>query len=474
MTGDRSNTSLKQATTLDLNTRFRVVSRSSVNGNNLERNYQFRLNTRSSIDLQLTNLQANADVQLLNRNGRVIRQSQLNGIRDENINVTLNEGLYYVRVHPRSQTLSTRYALKMSANPDRAGNNLSAARAFSVNDTTRLFRDYVGLSDSTDFYKFTLNRRRDVSLNLEGFQAGANLILRDGDGAVVSRAVNNGTNIGELTRTLEAGTYYIQVARRGTNNTRYALSVSAAQPEGTSIYDGSYIPQLFAASGQNLAFGQFPLPPSPILPPAFTSDEAQFASQTLGTNSVTLDTSTIIQASGREKEGYAGYSNHTFNPVSNSLQPVSNSFPTLDRTAGFYLSFQAALNAESSNPNRAGFSVLVVSSDGQNGIELGFKSDRIFAQSDSFTEAETAAPTRFSLSDTVNYELAVIGDRYRLFANNSPILSGSLRQYNFNPAQSDPPLPDSFNPYTTSNFLFFGDNTDQGSANVTLGPISVY
>ena len=60
---------------------------------------------------------------------------------------------------------------------------------------------------------------------------------------------------------------------------------------------------------------------------------------------------------------------------------------------------------------------------------------------------------------------------YELFTNNDSILKGALQTYQFDPATSNPPLPAS--PYTLPSFLFLGDNTDQGRANVTLGAIAI-
>ena len=120
-----------------------------------------------------------------------------------------------------------------------------------------------------------------------------------------------------------------------------------------------------------------------------------------------------------------------------------------------------------SDSNRAGFSIILNSEDAK-GIELGFKSDRIFAQSSTFTEDEKAT---FSTNALTDYKLAVKGDGYELFANNASLLKGALRTYPFDPATSSPPLPVS--PYTLPSFLFLGDNTDQGSANVTLGAIDI-
>jgi hypothetical protein len=164
---------------------------------------------------------------------------------------------------------------------------------------------------------------------------------------------------------------------------------------------------------------------------------------------------------------YSGYSNYTYNFNTNQPQLVNSSFPTLDRTVGYSLSFNVALNSSTNNSNdRAAFSFIAISSDNQ-GIELGFESGLIFALSPNFVRAENTA---FNTSSSATYTLTVQGSGYTL-SNGSQTLSGSLRSYNFNPATSQPPLP--FNPYTTSNSLFFGDNTGQESGTFTLGAVSV-
>ncbi|WP_088889443.1 choice-of-anchor Y domain-containing protein [Leptolyngbya ohadii] len=217
----------------------------------------------------------------------------------------------------------------------------------------------------------------------------------------------------------------------------------------TVLYSGVGLPQ----NQPWLTYGQLPL-------------FGNSASQTIAPAGVTLSTQSGPPNATR---GYAGYSNYTFNLATFAPQLVNNSFPALDSNRGFSLSFRLSVNAEQSNPNRSGFSVTLLNNSAQ-GIELGFKSNRIFAQSDTFTEAETVTPS-FSLSSPIDYKLAVQGNGYQLFANNTQILNGQLRSYQFDPATSDPPLP--FNAYRLPNFLFLGDNTDQGSTSVTLGNISI-
>src|SRR4028118_65972 len=208
--------------------------------------------------------------------------------------------------------------------------------------------------------------------------------------------------------------------------------------------------------------------PTPPFPPGST---AALATGAFTPNTTGINTATIYPANS--SAGYAGYTN--YNPTSLLPGQTAAILPpftaaTLDRTAGYTISFNAAIPTEISNPNRAGFSVTAISSDGLNGLELGFKNGRIFGQSENFEESENV---NFNTAANNNYVLKVQDTNYQLFANNSPsaILTGPLRQIQFNPGQSQPPL--TFNPYTLPSFLFFGDNTDQGSATFRLGRIAV-
>lgn len=154
--------------------------------------------------------------------------------------------------------------------------------------------------------------------------------------------------------------------------------------------------------------------------------------------------------------------------------------PVLDRAAGYTVSFQVQVLSEGHNNrddnndgmlDRAGFSVIAISQD-LAGLELGFFENRVWAYAaagegtDSlFTQAEGVAfDTTTSL---VNYDLAVQGDSYRLFANSQSILSGSLRNYN---PSGLPPLTD---PYNNPSFLFLGDDTTSADSNVLLGRVAV-
>jgi hypothetical protein len=208
-------------------------------------------------------------------------------------------------------------------------------------------------------------------------------------------------------------------------------------------------------SGTNLAQ---PLPgqQGQLAPAALNSLGIPVALGETGLNpGVFVDTT----ANGAEYAGYANYAGSFINPA----------FPALDRNLGYTLFFNVGFETLSNNnPSRAGFSVTLISSDGQ-GIELGFKPTSIFAQSGTFTAAESTAP--LNTFPNADYALTVLGSTYQLSANGSQILTGSLRNYIFNPLTSVPPLP--FNPYTTNNFLALSDNTGQESAQFVFQSASI-
>jgi Ca2+-binding RTX toxin-like protein len=167
---------------------------------------------------------------------------------------------------------------------------------------------------------------------------------------------------------------------------------------------------------------------------------------------------------------------------------------TLDRTTGYTISFVASVidepRAATANKNndgkddRAGFSVIAISSDGKYGIELGFWKDRIWAQDDGTTqknpslEPDTALASNFrtlftqaegvnfTTTNLENYDLSVLGDTYTLFANGNTILSGKLRDYSAFPNGL-------LDVYEKPNFIFFGDNTPSARANIGLNQVAV-
>ncbi|MBW4514275.1 MAG: hypothetical protein KME11_03520 [Timaviella obliquedivisa GSE-PSE-MK23-08B] len=406
---------------------------------------------------------------------------------------------------------------------DFAGNTLASAKKLgSLGAKTLNFKDSIGSGDRDDLYTFSVGSSSGLNVNFSGAIAAelftlknrkaikkigkidfSNLKRKDIRKNLIRVARSGSSNVPQISiATLNPGDYYLRV-RSSKNKINYSVAISSptaiADPEPLPTFDPNPIPNpvpippvlvpipnslptlgittsLFSGTGLPktqgwLDFNQIPIS-SLINQPPFLSNTAKTVVQTSGTTGVTFKTDEGIATTADLNKGYAGYSNYTATiatpfPLTFKSAKVNPAFPTLDRTAGYSLSFRLAVTSEVSNPDRAGFSITLISEDAK-GIELGFKSDRIFAQSSTFTESETAI---FSTNIFTNYKLAVKGDGYELFANNASILKGALRTYEFNPATSNPPLPAS--PYVLPSFLFLGDNTDQGRATVTLGAIDI-
>lgn len=282
----------------------------------------------------------------------------------------------------------------------------------------------------------------------------------------------------------------------------------------TVLYDPLIDADIFARGF--LEFGQVPVSPLYPSPPSlsatdiFTPLPSLLDNASANPSGVTLNTNgnifngipgydpfayfisngNILSPTGRSLQanantGYAGFTNYTvdfenidINDIEGSLsfEPVNSSFPILDSATGFTIAFDLAILQEASAANRAGFSIVAVTSDPSKEIEIGFKTagaDRAFAQDTNFVEAENSSATSLDFSTPKTYWLSISGSTYSLAANGVEILSGLLRNYNFDPTTSNPPLPAAANPYATPNFLFWGDNTDQAHAQFTLGKISI-
>ncbi len=188
------------------------------------------------------------------------------------------------------------------------------------------------------------------------------------------------------------------------------------------------------------------------------------ATAVAGGGVTTLDTTPQIN-------DLAGYATHISNLLSPGLAYTDPDVVPLNRTTGFELDFTVKVLSENHTSNdRAGFSVLALSSDATPmGIELGFWTNEVFAQNSGFTHGESSS-TFDTTAGLISYRLDILGTGYTLFANNTQILSGALRDYtSFN---SGPPFNTGF-PYNQPNLTFFGDDTSSADADVQISNFNV-
>ncbi len=189
-----------------------------------------------------------------------------------------------------------------------------------------------------------------------------------------------------------------------------------------------------------------------VTPDAFSSQLLIYGA-TAGTQTYSgADTATNLDTTV-SNAAQAGYATNISNPQS----------PELNRLEGYTFSFTIDLLAEAhSSADRAGFSVIAVSSDSGVGvlssIEIAFQDSLIFAQSDAFTAAESVAFDMIG-SGFVAFDLVISGAGYELFADSSSILSGSLRDYALY--------------RTIPNVVYLGDNTTSAQGDVNLRRVAL-
>ncbi len=117
------------------------------------------------------------------------------------------------------------------------GNSLSTARnVVGVENGSINLTDFVGIGDSSDFYRFDINTKSNFNLRLDGLRADADVkLIQDRDrnglvdsGELVDFSLESGTipdviNVSNLA----PGTYYVQVSSFLNNSTNYNLNLSA-------------------------------------------------------------------------------------------------------------------------------------------------------------------------------------------------------------------------------------------------------
>jgi hypothetical protein len=163
-----------------------VVRRDLVGPSDRTDFFKFSLKRSSNVNFQLSNLQANADLLLLNRAGRAIARSQKGGKQAEQITRQLQSGTYYVQVVGRGGK-NTRYRLVGSATAGSGGGGGSSGNGTRSNpfDLGTLnggsvvrSRDIAGTSGAeSKVYKFRLGQISNLTIALSQVSGGGTMRL---------------------------------------------------------------------------------------------------------------------------------------------------------------------------------------------------------------------------------------------------------------------------------------------------------
>lgn len=208
--------------------------------------YRFSLDANSNVTINLGTLSADADLRLIqdaNNNGQIdagetLEVSEAFGTDPEVIELRgLEAGNYFVEVLPYEG--DTNYSLSLSATPSVApsAGSLAGARDLGVLTNAQTVSDSVGDTNTEDIYRFTLSATNNLSLQLTGLSADADLeLIRDANnngaidsGDVLDRSNNSNANSETIDRrNLAAGNYFVRVYQFE-GNTNYSLNLSTGQ-----------------------------------------------------------------------------------------------------------------------------------------------------------------------------------------------------------------------------------------------------
>ena len=139
------------------------------------------------------------------------------------------------------------------------GNSRNKAKLLQANTT---FRDAVSRKDKFDFFRLDLTNRSSFSATLSGLKGNADLVLFSGN-KKIAHSKRGGRKNEAINGTLNAGTYYLQVAVRG-GSTRYQLKLATASISSTPTLTPTPTP---TGTGQRQTFysqefGYEQLPPN--------------------------------------------------------------------------------------------------------------------------------------------------------------------------------------------------------------------
>jgi len=212
-----------------------VFRAGSINSNNSSDFYRFSVASLANVNAQLTGLSGDADLRIIqdvNNSGTVDAgdvtvSSTSGGTTSENLNITaLAGGNYFAQVYQFGAN-TTNYSLRLLTedNSLASANNIGALTATPVS-----FSNFVGATDTQDYWRFTLSGTSDINIGLTGLTADADVQLLNSAGTVIASSTRGGTNSEDIHfNARPAGTYYARVFRFS-GNTNYNLRLSTADP----------------------------------------------------------------------------------------------------------------------------------------------------------------------------------------------------------------------------------------------------
>ncbi len=196
-------------------------------GSDLQDYYSFTLDATSDLRLNLSGMQANLDIELLDSFGVIIASAaQIDNAIERVSAVARPAGQYFVRVYSRDGG-GTNYTLEITTfiNGDdviRSAPLLGVLTSFPLATADSV----GGQLDIQDYYRFTITAQRNVTVLLTGLSADLDLDILDSFGRVIFTSALGGTSIETASLVaLAPGDYFIRVYPFGGALSSYTLTV---------------------------------------------------------------------------------------------------------------------------------------------------------------------------------------------------------------------------------------------------------
>ena len=138
----------------------------------------------------------------------------LDNLNSKYTSVLSFDGTYFATVSAPRNDLSSVQPYYVEWNQDDAGNSLSVAQDIGSLSSSIALSDFVGMSDTNDYYRFTLSSTKRVNLSLVlpgGLNGDADLELLRSDGSIIQSSAKSGTASEQISQVLNSGTYYVRV-----------------------------------------------------------------------------------------------------------------------------------------------------------------------------------------------------------------------------------------------------------------------
>ena len=224
--------------------------------------YFTKIKNRSSFELEVSGQKAkgNADVEIYELNGKKrkvlkaigsqdfselrkkdirknlkrVGRSRRKGKSDESLNLTLDSGIYYIRVYQREG--STKYKLNLSTSVPKnpVGIRLDKAQNTSIDFSGEVINGFTGNRNNENLYGFEVDGSREFYLKLDGLSDNSVVqLIQDlntngivDSGEVLDNRTSNGNDPILLSRELTPGSYTVRVLSSPNNrNQSYELNL---------------------------------------------------------------------------------------------------------------------------------------------------------------------------------------------------------------------------------------------------------